>query len=82
MIRVLNGKTRGDHTNMKKLREELKIMSVNELSVYHAGMEMFNIINNASDFISLILVSPFYFYVKRKGNCWLFGAITWLFTEK
>ena len=23
MIRVLNGKYRGDHTNMKKLREEL-----------------------------------------------------------
>ena len=48
MIRVLNGKTRGDHTNMKKLREELKIMSVNQLSVYHVGMEMFNIINNGS----------------------------------
>ena len=48
MLRILNGKTRGDHTNMKKLREELKIMSVNQLSVYHVAIEMFNIINNAS----------------------------------
>ena len=48
MIRVLNGKTRGDHTNMKKLREEIKIKSVNQLSVYHVTIEMFNIVNNAS----------------------------------
>ena len=47
-IRILNNKTRGDHTNMKKLREELKIMSVNQLSCYHVAIEMFNIINNAS----------------------------------
>ena len=48
MLRILNSKTRGDHTNMKKLREELKIMSVNQLSVYHVAIEMFNIINNSS----------------------------------
>ena len=48
MLRILNGKTRGDLTNMQKLREELKIMSVNQLSVYHTAMEMFNIVNNAS----------------------------------
>ena len=34
--------------NMKKLRGELKIMSVNQLSVYQVAVEMFNIINNAS----------------------------------
>ena len=34
IIRVLNGKTRSDHTNMKILREELKIMSVNHISCY------------------------------------------------
>ena len=44
----MNGKTRGDHTNMKRLREELKIMSVNQLSCYHVAIEMFNIINNSS----------------------------------
>ena len=48
MIRVLNGKTRSDHTNMEKLREELKIMSVNQMSCYHVAIEMYNIINNAS----------------------------------
>ena len=48
MIRVLNGKYRGDHTNMKKLREEMKIMSVNQMSCYHVAIEMYNIINNAS----------------------------------
>ena len=48
MLRVLNGKTRSDHTNMTKLREELKIMSVNQMSCYHVAIEMYNIINNAS----------------------------------
>ena len=48
MIRILNNKTRGDLTHMKKLREDLKIMSVNQLSCYHVAIEMFNIINNAS----------------------------------
>ena len=48
MLRILNDKTRGDHTIMQKLREELKIMSVNQLSVYHTAMEMFNIVDNAS----------------------------------
>ena len=33
---------------MKKLREELKIMSVNQVSCYHVAIEMFNIINHAS----------------------------------
>ena len=48
MLRILNGKTRSDHTNMQKLREEIKMMSVNQLSIYHVAIEMFNIINNAS----------------------------------
>ena len=33
---------------MQKLREEKKVMSVNQLSVYHVAMDMFNIINHAS----------------------------------
>ena len=33
---------------MEKLREKLKMMSVNQLSCYHTAMEMFNIINYKS----------------------------------
>ena len=33
---------------MEKLRNELKMMSVNQLSCYHTAIEMFNIINNKS----------------------------------
>ena len=48
ILRVIYGKTRKDHTNMQELREENKIMSVNQLSVYHVAMDMYNIINHAS----------------------------------
>ena len=48
MMRLLKGKSRKSHTNMEKLRKELKMMSVNQLSVYHVAIEMFNIINNKS----------------------------------
>ena len=48
ILRVIYGKTRNSHTNMQKLREENKIMSVNQLSVYHVTMDMYNIINHAS----------------------------------
>ena len=33
---------------MEKLRNKLKMMSVNQLSCYHTAIEMFNIINNKS----------------------------------
>ena len=48
ILRVIYGKTRNSHTNMQKLREENKIMSVNQLSVYHVAMDMYNIINHSS----------------------------------
>ena len=48
MMRLLVGKSRKSHTNMEKIRKELKMMSVNQLSVYHSAIEMFNIINNKS----------------------------------
>ena len=48
ILRVIYGKTRNSHTNMQKLREDNKIMSVNQLSVYHVAMDMYNIINHAS----------------------------------
>ena len=44
----MQGKSRKSHTNMQKLREELKIMSINQLSCYHVAMEMYNIINHSS----------------------------------
>ena len=33
---------------MEKLRQDKKIMSINQLSVYHVATDMFNIINNSS----------------------------------
>ena len=48
LLRLIFGKTRKNHTNMQKLREDHKIMSINQLSVYHVAMDMFNIINNCS----------------------------------
>ena len=48
MLRLLVNKKRDSHTNMERLRNELKMMSVNQLSCYHTAIEMFNIINNNS----------------------------------
>ena len=48
MLRLLVNKKRDSHTNMEKLRNKLKMMSVNQLSCYHTAIEMFNIINNKS----------------------------------
>ena len=48
LLRLMQGKTRKSHTNMQELREELKFMSINQLSCYHVAMEMYNIINHSS----------------------------------
>ena len=48
MLRLLVSKKRDSHTNMERLRKELKMMSVNQLSCYHTAIEMFNVINNNS----------------------------------
>ena len=48
LLRLMKGKNRSDHTNMKKLRKEEGMFSVNQLSVYHVATEMFNIIHNKS----------------------------------
>ena len=37
MMRLLVGKSRKSYTNMEKVRKELKMMSVNQLSVYHVA---------------------------------------------
>ena len=48
VIRLIEGHKRADHTNMEKLRKEQKIMSINQISIYHTAVDMFNIIHNAS----------------------------------
>ena len=48
MIRLLMGKSRRNHTNMEKARQQRKIMSVNQLSCYHVAIEMYNVINHKS----------------------------------
>ena len=48
LLRMQAGHSRKDHTNMKTLRESKKLMSVNQISCYHVGIEMFNIIYNSS----------------------------------
>ena len=48
MLRMLIGHSRQSHINMQKLREEKKVMSVNQISCYHVAIEMFNIIHNGS----------------------------------
>ena len=48
LLRLIEGYRRSDHTNMKSLREKVKMMSVNQLSVYHTATEMFNIIHHSS----------------------------------
>ena len=48
LLRMQMGHTLKNHTNMQKLRESKKIMSVNQISCYHVAIEMFNVINNSS----------------------------------
>ena len=42
-IRVICNFTRTDHVVMKTAREKLRMMSVNQLNIYHVALEMFNI---------------------------------------
>ena len=50
MVRVIQGLKRANHVNMKKERDKLKMLSVNQMAVYHTVMEAYNITNkNASD---------------------------------
>ena len=48
MIRLLFGHKRSDRTNMQKLREQMGILSVNQLACYHILLETFNILNKNS----------------------------------
>ena len=48
MIRVIRGLKQADHINMKKVRKEINMLSVNQMSVYHTVMEAFNITNRTA----------------------------------
>jgi hypothetical protein len=48
MIRVIHGLKQSQHINMKKLREKINMMSVNQMAVYHTILETFNIIRKSS----------------------------------
>ena len=48
IIRLLRGLKQADHINMKKVRKQINMLSVNQMSVYHTAMEAYNIINRTS----------------------------------
>ena len=48
MIRVIRGLKQADHINMKKVRKQINMLSVNQMSVYHTVMEAFNITNRTA----------------------------------
>ena len=48
MIRIICNHKKEDQIVMKSERERIKMMSVNQLAVYHVGLEMFNIIVKSS----------------------------------
>ena len=41
MVRVILGLNQVDHVNMRKERDKIKILSVNQMSVYHTVMEAY-----------------------------------------
>ena len=48
MLRVIHGFTRSQHINMEKLRNRIKMFSVNQIVVYHTILETFNVIRKSS----------------------------------
>ena len=44
MLRLFNGHTRAAQVNMRTLREDQQILSVNQLACYHIALEMHNVI--------------------------------------
>ena len=48
MIRVILGVSKKKHINMQHTREKLKMMSINQMAVYHTLLEAFNIIRNSA----------------------------------
>jgi len=48
MLRVIFGFKLQNRVNMKNLREEIKMMSVNQISVYHTLLEAYNVMRHLS----------------------------------
>ena len=48
VIRAICGDRRSQHVNMKKVRAKYKLMSVNQISVYHTILEVYKVINKSS----------------------------------
>ena len=48
MLRLVHGLRISNRVNMLELRTKIKMMSVNQMSIYHTIMEVFNIIHNKS----------------------------------
>ena len=48
MLRVIFGFQLKNCVNMKNLREEIKMMSVNQISVYHTLLEAYNVMRHLS----------------------------------
>ena len=48
MIRTILGFDKKKHVNMEHVRKEIKMMSVNQMSVYHTLLEAYNVIWNCS----------------------------------
>ena len=48
MLRTICGIKREQRVNLQKLREEKRIMSVNQLSIYHTLIEAYNVVEKTS----------------------------------
>ena len=48
MVRVIRGLKQADHINMKEVRKQINMLSVNQMSVYHTAMEAYNVTNRTS----------------------------------
>ena len=48
MLRIIMGFDLKQHINMKHLREQIKMMSVNQMCVYHTVIEAYNVVKYSS----------------------------------
>ena len=58
MKRVIHGLRMVQCVNMQRLREKIKMMSVNQMAVYHTIMEVYNIILPQNKFKISTVCSP------------------------
>ena len=48
MLRVIFGHKKQNHVNMINVREKIKMMSVNQIAVYHTLLEAYNVMSHLS----------------------------------